>query len=190
MHIVLFYFAVIMLSVPNGSSSSIYLQLLQWYWDNQMGQSSIPDGYGPLTKYGKLRGAHAAGMPGTFSPPPWVNDPHMHHGTCVEHVLWCMSGSLTSGFLWSWWRGKRSWHSRHMRNLPFYVSGKRPMGTINCYLIKTKNNKGRILWTISRMYLLCPHYKSLLFGAIPKTANTMESYWCNMMFWLDWLFSC
>ena len=54
-----------------------------------------------------------------------------HHGlavpTCVTHVPWCMSGSLTSGFLWSRWRGKRSRHSRRMRNLQFYVSGKRPM---------------------------------------------------------------
>ena len=39
-------------------------------------------------------------MPGTFSPPPRVSDPDMHHGTCVTHVPWCMSGSLTSVFLW------------------------------------------------------------------------------------------
>ena len=26
-----------------------------------------------------------------------VSDPGMHHGTCVNHVPWCMSGSLTSG---------------------------------------------------------------------------------------------
>ena len=29
-------------------------------------------------------------MPGTFSPPPRVTDPDMHHGTCVTHVPWCM----------------------------------------------------------------------------------------------------
>ena len=40
-------------------------------------------------------------MPGTFSPPPRVSDPDIHHGTCVTHVPWCMPGSLTSGFLWS-----------------------------------------------------------------------------------------
>ena len=45
----------------------------------------------------------------------------------VFPVPLCMSGSLTSGFLWSLWRGKRSRHSRHMRNPQFYVSGKRPM---------------------------------------------------------------
>ena len=26
-----------------------------------------------------------------------LSDPHMHHGTCVTHVPWCMSGSLTHG---------------------------------------------------------------------------------------------
>ena len=28
---------------------------------------------------------------------PLVNDPGMHHGTCVTHVPWCMLGSLTRG---------------------------------------------------------------------------------------------
>ena len=78
-------------------------------------------------RYVKLRVAHAPGMPGTFSLPPRVSDPGMHQGTCVTHVLWCMSGSLTSGYLWSRWRGKRSRHSRRMRNPQFYVSGKRPI---------------------------------------------------------------
>ena len=82
---------------------------------------------GPLTRYVKLRVAHAPGMPGTFSLPPWVSNPDMHHGTCVTHVPWCMSRSLTSGFLWIRWRGKRSRHSRRMRNLQFYISGKRPI---------------------------------------------------------------
>ena len=49
----------------------------------------------------KIAGAHAPGMPGTFSPSPQVSDPDMHHGTCVMHVPWCMPGWLTSGFLWN-----------------------------------------------------------------------------------------
>ena len=53
--------------------------------------------HGPLTRYVKLWVTHAPGMPGTFSPPPLVSDPAMHHGTCVTHVPWCMSGSLTRG---------------------------------------------------------------------------------------------
>ena len=54
---------------------------------------------------------------------PPVSDPGMHHGTCITHVRWCMSGSLTpSG-------GENvSRHSRRMRNPQFYVSGKRPIG--------------------------------------------------------------
>ena len=37
-----------------------------------------------------------------FPPPPiskklLYSDPGMHHGTCVTHVPWCMSGSLTFG---------------------------------------------------------------------------------------------
>ena len=48
------------------------------------------------------------GNSGTFSPPPHVSDPDMHHGTCVTHVPWCMPGSLTNGFLWSRLWGKRS----------------------------------------------------------------------------------
>ena len=63
------------------------------------------------------------------SPPPRVSDPDMHHGTCVTHVPWSMSGSLTSGFLWSRWRGKRSRHSRLIHNPQFYVSGKSPTVT-------------------------------------------------------------
>ena len=55
-----------------------------------------------------------------------------YHGTCVTHVCvthvpWCMPGLLTSGFLWSWCRGKRSRHSRRMHNPQCYVSAKRPM---------------------------------------------------------------
>ena len=78
---------------------------------------------GPLATYVKWRVVHAPGMLGTFSTPPWVSDPDMHHDTCVTHV----PRSLTSGFLWSRWRGKRSRHSRRIRNPQFYVSGKRPM---------------------------------------------------------------
>ena len=28
---------------------------------------------------------------------PLVSDPGMHHGSCIKHVPWCMSGSLTRG---------------------------------------------------------------------------------------------
>ena len=73
---------------------------------SKRGQWTCPNG--PLTTYVKLRVANA---PGTFCGPPLcVTDPDMHHGTCVTHAPRCMPGSLISAFLWSRWRGKRSWH--------------------------------------------------------------------------------
>ena len=87
---------------------------------------SLPS-HGPLARYVKLWVAHTPGMLGSFFPPPLVSDPDMHHGTCVTHVPWCMPGSVTSSFLWSRWQGKRSRHSRRVRNPQFYVSGKRPI---------------------------------------------------------------
>ena len=85
---------------------------------------------GPLARYVILRVAHAPGMPGTFSPPPRVSDPDMHHGTCVTHLPWCMSGSLTSVFLWSRGRGKRSRYFRRTWKPQYYVSGKRPIDCV------------------------------------------------------------
>ena len=125
---------------------------------------------GPLARYAKLQVARAPGMPGTFSPAPRISDPDMHHGSCVTHVPWCMPGSLTGGFLWSRWRGKRFRHSRRMRNLQFYVSGKRPM----LYLIT--------------FLLLLPHcisniiiFAKLLLGSLPghniAHATTSELSW-------------
>ena len=89
------------------------------------GNHRISPDNGPLTRYVKLRIAHAPGMPETFNLPPRVSDPDMNHGTCVTHVQWCMPGLLTSAFLWSRLRGKRSRHSRFMHNPQFCVSGKR-----------------------------------------------------------------
>ena len=51
-----------------------------------------------------------------------VSDPGMHHGTCVTHVPWCNVGIANTR-----WRGKRSRHSRRMRNPQFCASGKRPI---------------------------------------------------------------
>ena len=76
----------------------------------------------------KIASCACAGNAGNvFTPPPQFSDPDMHHGMCVTHVPWCMPGSPTGGFLWSRWRGKRSRHSRRIRNQRFCVSVKRPM---------------------------------------------------------------
>ena len=51
----------------------------------------------------KIAGCACAGNAGKVFPTrrlqrkPLVSDPGMHHCTCVKHVPWCMSGSLTCG---------------------------------------------------------------------------------------------
>ena len=103
--------------------------------------------YRSLARYVKFRVAHVSGMPGTFSPPPRVSDPYMHYGTCVTDLPLCMLGSLTSRFLWSRWRAKRSRLSRRIRNPRFYVSGKWPMVIDKLCLLKHKmRNKVGLLY--------------------------------------------
>ena len=67
----------------------LFLLLLLWSLWQQF--------HGPLTRCAKLRVTHAPGMQGTFSSPPIP--------TCITARAWRMPGSLTSGFLWSRWRG-------------------------------------------------------------------------------------
>ena len=74
-----------------------------------------------------LRVAHAPGIPGTSSTPRTSRETaslrsrhasrHVRPARAVMHV----------GNTYSRWRGKRSRHSRCMRNPQFYLSGKRPM---------------------------------------------------------------
>ena len=79
----------------------------------------------------------------------------MHHDTCVTHVPWCMSKSLTR-------------HSQCMRNTQFYVSGKCSMehGALapvfsaqrraeTCFVLLFRSNIYLIvLWDLE-IYLLC-----------------------------------
>ena len=89
-------------------------QAFQWYLK----------GNGPLARYVKLRVAHSPGMfpHHQLHIKPLINDPSMHHGTCVTHVPWCMSGLLIRG-------GGESVPGipLRMHNANFYVSGKRPI---------------------------------------------------------------
>ena len=129
---------------------------------------NICSGNGPLASYVKLWVAHAPGMPGTFSPPPRVSDPDMHHGTCVTHVSWCMPGSLSSGFLWSRWRGERSRYSRRTRNPQFYVSGKRSMPSR--YLNECRHFDK---WTnLSKIWIKISKFSSL--------TNVFQNVACNI----------
>ena len=119
----------------------------------------------------KIAGAHARGMPGTFSPSPQVSDPDMHHGTCVTHVPWCMPGSLTYGFLWKRRREKFSRHSRRMRNLQFYVSGKRPIDLFAQSGQATLQHQNVISYAmITKRYLLW-HSVAKFCGKCEKSIN-------------------
>ena len=54
--------------------------------------------YGPLSRYNcGLRMRRGCFPRHRFQRKPLVSDPGMHHGTCVTHVPWCMSGSLSPG---------------------------------------------------------------------------------------------
>ena len=87
--------------------------------------SRVHHSNGPLTRYAKLRLAHAPGMPATFPPPPWVSDPaasrHARDARAVMHA----EIAYWRCFLWSRWRGKRSRHSRrmHYRNFTYLFRG-------------------------------------------------------------------
>ena len=70
----------------------------------------------------KIAGCACAGNAGNVFPA--IVGMRSRHAS--RHVPWCMPGSLTSGFLWSRWRGKRSRHSRRMRNPQFYYLERGP----------------------------------------------------------------
>ena len=85
-------------------SSSLQLSLCQW--SNQLQRIWIKKSHAkPWASYQirKIAGCACAGNAGNVFPrrrfqmKPLVSDPGMHHGTCVTHVPWCMSGSLTCG---------------------------------------------------------------------------------------------
>ena len=104
--------------------------------------------HGPLTRYVKLWEAHVPGMPGTFSPPPTSKETASKRS---RHAWWhvrCARAVMDVGIANLRWWGKRSRHSRRMRNPQFYVSGKRPMSPtlkslnrdITIFILRTVHN--------------------------------------------------
>ena len=63
--------------------------------------------HGPLARYVKFRVAYAGNTGNVFPASAGKQSRHASR-TCVTHVPWYTPGSLTSGFLWNRWRGKRS----------------------------------------------------------------------------------
>ena len=82
------------LYLPLKPASGITLFTWQWYKGRLVWASY---------QIRKIAGCACAGNAGNVFPrrrfqrKPLVSDPGMHHGTCVTHVPWCMSGSLTCG---------------------------------------------------------------------------------------------
>ena len=135
----------------------------------------MPSFHGPLTRYINLRVAHAPGMPGTFSTPPTnkplaVSDPGMHHGTCVTHVPWCMSGSLARG------DGENFPGACATRNFTYLVRGPWRRVTDICVI--------RVIWNTNTYRDKVPWYTKMCCG--------IKNYWdefrikiirqCNRLF--------
>ena len=71
-------------------------------WNDFIQSIKLIPNHGLLTRYVKLWVAHAPGIPGTFSRhrprrKTLISDSDIYHGTCVTHVPWWMSESLTRG---------------------------------------------------------------------------------------------
>ena len=159
-------------------------------WPPHLARNRLMLFNGPLDIYIVHRIANAPVMPRTFFPPPRVSDPDMHHGTCVTHVPWCMPGSLTSGFLWSRWRAKRSRNSRRMRNPQFCVSGKRPMVVTwhQCYMLWLMqhycHSTVSMVWNeyIVYMFILYMHICVVFMSTI--YVYTIDAYMCFIIYFL------
>ena len=77
-------------------------------WKSISMQADIADAFKDFSSWASyqiriIAGCACAGNAGNVSPhrrfqrKQLVSDPGMPHGTCVTHVPWCMSGSLTCG---------------------------------------------------------------------------------------------
>ena len=119
-----------------------------YYGDStQLAGSIYYNKHEPLARYAKLRVAHAAGMPGTFPPPPRINYPGMHHGKCGHARAVMLAGIANLRFPLKAVAGKTfpAFHSRRRLNPQFYVSGKRPMKMVHESLFAlTKQNTPRV----------------------------------------------
>ena len=133
--------------------------------------------HGPLTGYVKLSVTHVMGMTGTFLPPR-VSDRDMHHGTCMTYVPWFMPESLTSNFLCNRWRGRRSRHSRRMRNPQFYVSGKRPIGEVWFCM-----HPSTFAIDITQAYIA--YIKRIMNPTYLGMLTSQNKLWCNYVIQVD-----
>ena len=116
----------------------------------------------------KIAGCACAGNAGNVFPrrrfqrKPIVSDPGMHHGTCVTHVPWCMSGSLTCG------DGENVPAFPAHAHPQFYVSGKRPIETaliqIKAWCRAGTSHYLNQCWPCSRLHTYPSHDVNILNG--------------------------
>ena len=90
-----FGFCLTFVSAPGCQRSRVWFGAFLWLVDGT-------GCHGPLARYVncglRVRRECRERFPRhRFQRKPLVRDPGMHHGTCVSHVPWCMSGSLTRG---------------------------------------------------------------------------------------------
>ena len=101
-----------------------------------------------------------------FQRKPLVSDPGMHHGTCVTHVPWCKSGSLTCG------DGENVPGITGACATQICVSGKRPIACVNLFIFNwydlTHRDRDE-LDAICKRYIQmrCREWNILIFDWIP-----------------------
>ena len=99
-----------------------------------------------------------------------LSDPGMHHGAWVTHVPWCMSGSVARGG-----GGKRSRHSRRMRNTKFYVSGNSPMEyNSKRHLVRIQQ---KLIWEKIQQENLGDIFKTLKARNIPRNKSHLHQFY-------------
>ena len=140
-----------------------------------------------------------------FQRKPLVSDPGMHHGTCVTHVSWCMSGSLTCG------DGEkvpgisgacaptilRIWQEAHYSVFKIYsFSGSnrrilrkpwRATGWHNGFAVTHQNEKNNLVpmssgWLSYSNYVMRMTYSSILCHLDDLTEVDISSRWVTAIF--------
>ena len=137
------------------------------------------DLHGPRARYVKLQITYVPGVPETFSLSPRVNNPNIHHSTCVMR----MPGSLTSlpAVPLKSGVGGDGQHSQRMPNLQFYVSGERPVGLHTKTYFPTLFGVGGGSGSKGLAVFICwPVYYSICL-----LCSNFQLYPCKHLIWLN-----
>ena len=109
-----------------------------------------------------------------FQRKPLVIDPDMHHGTCVKHVPWCMSGSITND-------GGENVPSIPgacaTRNFAYLVRG--PWSQRLSWNSYCWNRRHHLIMDSS--HCRCGHHQRLFHSLIPLSTLFIRS-----SYWLEW----